>query len=238
MSRLVRQPRHALLAALPVVGLLLLGAMPAAAEDAIGGDMIVTKDMKPWEGCGECHALDGVAPNGHFPSLAALGPAYLRKEMSDFRDGRRSNDHGQMGNSASEATGRALDQIIRYFSRLPPPPPQPPQGLSRQDVARAERLLAEGSRAERIPPCANCHGIHPRHAFDAPCLEAQPAAYTEKQLDDFKTGRRSNDPEGAMQKAVARLSGPDIALLATYLASLKRPTGPSGMVAFCGGGAP
>jgi cytochrome c553 len=238
VSRLVRSPRLALLGALSVAGLVLLGAPMAASEDAMGGDMIVTRDMQPWEGCSECHALDGVAPNGHFPSIAALGPAYLRKQMADFRDGRRSNDHGQMGNSASEATGRVLDRIVGYFSRLPAPPPQPVPGIRRPDAVRAAQLIARGSRAERIPPCANCHGTHPKHAFDAPCLEAQPAAYTEKQLDDFKSGRRTNDPERAMQKAVARLSGADIGLLAAYLAGLPRPTGPSGTAAFCGGEGP
>lgn len=54
-----------------------LAPAPALAEDAVGGDMIVTRDMKPWDGCGECHDLDGVAPNGHFPNLAAQKTAYF-----------------------------------------------------------------------------------------------------------------------------------------------------------------
>jgi len=206
----------------------------AVAEDAIGGDVIVTKDMKPWEGCGECHDLDGVAPNGHFPNLAAQRPAYFRKQMADFRDGRRSNDHGQMGTSSRGMSDQVLDQVVTYFFRLPPAPPYPLQRIDEENVGRAHRLIEEGDRTERIPPCANCHGAHPKHDYDAPCLEAQQAGYIAKELYDFKTGRRANDHESAMQKVAQKLSEPDIELLAAYLASLPRPT-VSG-VASCGEG--
>ena len=121
------------------------------AEDAIGGDMIVTKDMKPWEGCGECHDLDGVAPNGHFPSLAGQKTAYFLKQMEDFRDGKRANDHGQMGVSSRETTGKVLDQVAAYFAALPAPPPQSPGDLDASDAARAQLLVAHGSPRRTHP---------------------------------------------------------------------------------------
>jgi cytochrome c553 len=198
-------------------------ACPAAAEDAIGGDMVVTKGMKPWEGCGECHDLDGVAPNGHFPNLAAQKASYLRKEMDNFRKGLRGNDHGQMGTSASETTGTTLDQVVGYFAGLPPPPPMPMTGLSPKAAARAALLVAKGSRADRIPPCVNCHSPHPKRAFDAPWLEAQQPAYLVKELEDFRSGARTNDPDEVMEKIAQVLSDDDIAALAQYLASLPRP---------------
>lgn len=193
------------------------------AEDAIGGDVIVTKDMKPWEGCGECHDLDGVAPNGHFPSLAGQKTAYFLKQMKDFRDGKRANDHGQMGVSSRETTGTVLDQVAAYFAALPEPPPQSPGDLDASDAARAQLLFAHGSLGERIPACANCHGQNPKHDFVAPCLEGQQAKYLEKQLDDFKSGRRTNDPDGVMQKVAQRLSNRDRAALSGYVASIPRP---------------
>ena len=202
---------------------LALSAAPAPAEDAIGGDMVVTKGMQPWEGCGECHDLDGVAPNGHFPNLAAQKPSYLRKQMDDFRAGRRGNDHGQMGTSAGEATGATLDRIIAYFAGLPPPPASPLSGLDRKAAARAALLVEAGSRADHIPPCVNCHSVHPKRAFDAPWLEAQQAGYLVKELEDFRSGARANDPDGAMGKIASVLSDDDIAALAQYLASLPRP---------------
>jgi cytochrome c553 len=154
--------------------------------------------------------------------------------MADFRDGRRSNDHGQMGTSSRGMSDEALDQVVAYFPRLPPPPPQPLQRIDEEDVSRAHRLIEEGDSTERMPPCANCHGAHPKHEFDTPCLEAQQAGYIAKEVDDFKTDRRANDPEGAMQKVAQKLSEADIELLAAYLASLPRLTF-SG-VAWCGEG--
>jgi cytochrome c553 len=215
-------------------GLALWGSA-AAAEDAIGGDMVVTKGMKPWEGCGECHDLDGVAPNGHFPNLAAQKPSYLRKEMDDFRTGVRGNDHGQMGTSAREAAGATLDAVVGYFAGLPPPPPAPVTGLSPKAAARAALLVAKGSRADRIPPCVNCHSPHPKRAFDAPWLEAQQPAYLVKELDDFRSGARTNDPDQVMEKIAQVLSDDDIAALAQYLASLPRPLAAAQGVAESGG---
>ena len=184
--------------------------------------MIITKDMKPWEGCGECHDLDGVAPNGHFPNLAAQKPAYFLKEMDDFRGGKRANDHGQMGVTSRETMGNALDEVAAYFASLPAPTPQPTAALAPAEVAHARRLVEQGSSAARLPACDNCHGPKPKHEFVTPCLEAQQAPYLEKQLGDFASGRRTNDPDGVMQKIAQRLSDRDVHAVSAYLASVAR----------------
>jgi cytochrome c553 len=203
-------------------------AAPAVADDAIGGDMIVTKDMKPWEGCGECHDLDGVAPNGHFPNLAAQKTAYFLKAMGDFRNGKRNNDHGQMGVSARETVGTTLDQVAAYFASLPPPAPQSASALAPAAVAHAQRLVERGNSVARIPACDGCHGPKPKHEFVAPCLEAQQAPYLEKELGDFAGGRRTDDPDGVMQKIARRLTGDDAHVVSVYLASLARRSGVCG----------
>jgi cytochrome c553 len=194
----------------------------AVADDAIGGDMIVTKDTKPWEGCGECHDLDGVAPNGHFPNLAAQKMPYFLKAMEDFRTGKRTNDHGQMGVSARETTGKALDAVAAYFASLPPPAPQPAIALTPAEIARGRRLVEQGDRTARIAACDGCHGPKPKHEFVAPCLDAQQAPYLEKELDDFAEGRRTDDPDGIMRKIAPRLSASDVHLVSIYLASVPR----------------
>ncbi len=222
--------RHFLLTHALVFALVCLWSAAARAEDAIGGDMVVTKGMKPWEGCAECHDLDGVAPNGHFPNLAGEKTAYFLKEMDDFRTGKRANDHGQMGVSSRQTTGKILDEVAAYFSALPSPIPQPLNGLGPAGVARAQLLVAHGSHADKIAACVNCHGSKPKHEFVAPCLEGQQAGYTAKQLADFKAGKRANDPNGVMQKVAQRLSDRDVDALAAYLASLPHAAG-----AVCGG---
>jgi cytochrome c553 len=210
---------------------LVVSTCPAAAEYAIGGDMVVTKGMKPWEGCGECHDLNGIAPNGHFPNLAAQKASYIRKEMADFADDTRTNDHGQMGTSAQEATGATLDQIVAYFADLSPPPPVPARDANPAAIARAALLVEHGSRPDKIPACRDCHSAHPKHAFDAPWLEAQQPAYLVKELEDFRADRRTNDPNHAMRRVARVLSDDDIDALAAYLASLPRPSATSGLAA-------
>jgi cytochrome c553 len=217
----VSRPSRAVANALILLAFCSCAAPPAAAEDAIGGDMIITKDMKPWEGCGECHDLDGVAPNGHFPNLARQQTAYFLKEMEDFRSGKRANDHGQMGVSARETTGKTIEQVAAYFASLPAPKPQP-AALAPTEMARAQRIVAHGDQTLHVPACDDCHGPKPKHEFVAPCLEAQQAPYLEKQLDDFAAGRRTDDPNAVMQKIARRLSGDDAHVVSVYLASLAR----------------
>jgi cytochrome c553 len=184
--------------------------------------MVVTRNMKPWDGCGECHDLDGVAPNGHFPNLAGQKIAYFLKQMDDFRTGKRQNDHGQMGVSSRETTGKALDRVAAYFAALPSPTLQPASGPTAKEMSRAKVLLSQGSRQEKVPACFGCHSTAPKHDFVAPCLEAQQAGYLGKQLDDFRTGKRINDPEAVMQKIARRLGDGDAAAISAYLGSLPR----------------
>jgi len=67
--------------------------------------------------------------------------------------------------------------------------------------------------------CAACHGTAGISAVPTyPNLAGQKVAYLEKQLKDFKSGKR-NDP--TMKGMVASLSDADMANLAAYYASLK-----------------
>jgi cytochrome c553 len=74
----------------------------------------------PWEICGECHGLDGVSPVARFPSLAGQRPAYIVKQLRDFRDGRRANDGGQMAANVSDIGEADLAKALAYFSALLP----------------------------------------------------------------------------------------------------------------------
>ena len=74
----------------------------------------------------------------------------------------------------------------------------------------------EGKKKAAV--CAACHGID-GISFNPlwPNLAGQQAAYLEKQLKDFREGRRSDPSMNAMAKP---LSDEDIANLATYYSSL------------------
>src|SRR5215472_15937495 len=72
-------------------------------------DIIVTEGMQPWDLCATCHSLDGISAMARFPKLAGQRAAYIVKQVRDFRDGRRSNDGGQMQASASDIGGPCQD---------------------------------------------------------------------------------------------------------------------------------
>jgi cytochrome c553 len=181
-----------------------------------------TSATEPWEPCGECHNLDGISANGHFPHLAGQRAAYIEKELFDFQVGARANDRGQMG-VASRGLGPAeRAAVARHFAGLPAPMPRSPD-LNPADARRAAALVARGDRAARIPACNSCHGVSAKRDVTAPRLEAQQAAYLAKELADFRAGRRTNDRAHAMQRIARRLSEADIDLLAAYLAT--RPRG-------------
>src|SRR5260370_12336942 len=85
-------------------------------------DIIVTEGMQPWDLCATCHSLDGISAMARFPKLAGQRAAYIVKQVRDFRDGRRSNDGGQMQASASHIDDNDLAKTAAYFASLPPPP--------------------------------------------------------------------------------------------------------------------
>jgi cytochrome c553 len=71
--------------------------------------------------------------------------------------------------------------------------------------------------------CLTCHKPRSPMAM-APLLEAQPARYLVKAMDDYKTGKRS-DPGLVMKTNVGSLSTRDIKDVADYFASQPGPRG-------------
>ncbi len=69
-------------------------------------------------GCVSCH--EGEAQDAPTPYLTAQHPAYLAKQMRDYRDGERSNDLGAVMQSAMQDIGDAqIDAMARYLAATP-----------------------------------------------------------------------------------------------------------------------
>ncbi|WP_246249102.1 c-type cytochrome [Chelativorans alearense] len=184
-----------------------------------GADMLDTDGMEPWELCGLCHGLQGVSPVPRFPHLAHQSTAYIEKQFRDFRDGLRHNDGGQMGTVTMEIEPEALPKIAAYFAKQPPPPPVLEEGPR---FAQGRDLFLLGRAGLRA--CIDCHGPL-ASAADVPWLEAQHRDYLLKQLSDFASGARSNDPGGVMQALAESLEPAEREALADYLAATERPNG-------------
>jgi cytochrome c553 len=180
--------------------------------------MIDMTGVEPWHTCGSCHSLDGAGNRIKFPRLAGQNRAYIVKQLNDFRDGHRQNDGGQMLEAATELNdtdrGRVADWFANQAAPWPEPTIEPPA-----DLTRARQLATTG--AEGIPACTSCHSAAaPALAGSgivAPRLAGQRDFYIAKQLADFRTGDRDNDPREIMRTIAKRLTDVDIAGLAAFL---------------------
>lgn len=174
-----------------------------------GADSLLVDDAAPWETCGECHGLTGISPVPRFPHLAGQDRAYIEKQLRDFRAGRRGNDGGQMSGSTAGLTEETIGLVAAHFGAQVPPPATP--GPANGD---ARPLIERGDPARGLPACNACHS-----ATGTPRLGGQHAGYLAKQLDDFRTGRRSNDGDGVMRAVAAALTDAEIQALARTLAA-------------------
>ncbi len=203
---------------LRLLGGILVGLMMSCEASA---GMVTTEGLEPWEICGLCHNLDGISVMPKFPKLAGQRPAYIRKQFLDFHGARRENDSGQMLAITTEVDLNRLDDIAAYFSSLPAPPPLAEDDAGK--VAQGEYLFENG-RAD-VPACAGCHEAGVVEGLDtpAPWLEAQHRDYLIKELLDFRSGARANDPLGVMRRIAGQLEDGEVEAVARYLASTERP---------------
>lgn len=176
--------------------------------------------------CVACHGADGnsIAPN--FPNLAGQSEAFLYKQLKDFKEGKRSD--ATMNAMVLPLDDQAMQDVSAYFAGLKLNPGQADPAL-----VDAGKAIYKGGIAEiGVPACMGCHGPtgsgNPGSGF--PQLTSQKAAYTEKQLKDFRTAAqntgdtpvgRNNDASKMMRNAVKRMSDPEIKAVAEYIQGLQ-----------------
>jgi cytochrome c553 len=89
-------------------------------------------------------------------------------------------------------------------------------GKPKVDVAAGEALYNSGDATRGVVACITCHGPKGQSAIATwPKLSAQHAAYTAKQLKNFKEGTRAN---AIMMGMSMPLNDQDMANIATFLA--------------------
>ena len=97
---------------------------------------------------------------------------------------------------------------------------KPGTARSKDLVAKGERLYRGGNPKVGVSACMSCHGpsghgIPPRF----PRVSSQSAAYTEKQLQLFRTEKRPSDAE-MMTRIAQRMTDAEIKAVAEYMAGL------------------
>jgi cytochrome c553 len=90
-------------------------------------------------------------------------------------------------------------------------------GKPKVDIAAGEALYSNGDASRGVTACLTCHGPKGQSAVGTwPKLSAQHAAYTAKQLKNFKEGSRANP---VMMGMAATLTEQDMNNISAYLAS-------------------
>ncbi len=197
------------------------------AETTIAGGMSVGEgDAKAGKAkselCQGCHGADGISLDpATFPNLAGQFAGYIFKQVQDFQLGNRNDD--TMGAMAATVTSREdLKDISAYFAAL-----KPMKGRASNSKAAKSgaRLFKNGNKKlGSYGACVRCHGEKGKGKGKNnslfPIIGGQQKAYLVKQLKDFKSGKRANDPAGMMAMVAKGLSNKEIEAVAEYAAGL------------------
>lgn len=199
-----------------VVGLMLglagiLGAAPAAAQDAAAGEAKAAT-------CVACHGPQGNSVNPEWPKLAGQHADYTERQLKLFRDGKRVN--ALMSGMAANLSDQDIADLAAYYAAQ-----TPTRGSANEDlVATAEAIFTGGDKERAIPACIACHGATGKGLPGAgyPALSGQHAVYTENVLTQF-AGGEAWDGQGVSQIMVdiaGRLTEAEIQALSSFLQGL------------------
>jgi cytochrome c553 len=205
---------------------LLTGSTAALAQAAdVTGDAAAgaTKSAT----CTACHGLAGNSVNPEWPVLAGQNAAYLREQITAFRDGHRLNV--LMQPMVAPLTDQDIADLSVYFSQQ-----TPAGGEADPSYWKAgEKLFRGGDNKRGIPACLACHGPVGRGnpAAGYPALQAQHSVYTIKQLNEYSTdtrytrdstGKSHAGPNAVMMNVIAaRLTPEDRRDLASYIQGIR-----------------
>jgi cytochrome c553 len=172
--------------------------------------------------CLGCHGAGGNSEVATFPRLAGQFPAYITKQVRDFKKAQRTNSEPMAGMAAMVATDQDAMDIGAYFA-VQKSADKPLAEVDASLAVLGEKIYVEGLPGKGVYGCVNCHGERGKGKSNIPyfpVIGGQHRDYTIKQLTEFRTGARANDPAGMMGNVTKGLSDDDISALANYLSSL------------------
>jgi cytochrome c553 len=158
--------------------------------------------------CAGCHGADGKPVDKTIPTIWGQQAGYLYIELRDFKRGDRKSDIMQP--IASSLERQDMLDIAEYFSKKPWPDlgqPRAPKDVSTRAV-----------NANQSIGCTGCHLDHFQGDGTVPRLAGMGRDYLAKQMTDFHTRARGNNP--GMSDLMIATAPDDLAALAEYLAGL------------------
>lgn len=196
---------------LAIAALVVLGAFGTAQA---AGDVAAGKNKAAV--CAGCHGADGNSMVPNWPKLAGQHASYITKQLSDFKAGNRNDP--TMSPMAAPLSEQDMADLAAYFSSQK----VAIGSANAEKAALGKKLYQGGDSAKGISACMACHG--PSGAGNPgakyPALHGQQSMYVVKQLQDFRSGARTNDPAKMMSSIAAKMSNEEIEAVAEYIAGL------------------
>ncbi|HWO42291.1 MAG TPA: c-type cytochrome [Candidatus Eisenbacteria bacterium] len=163
--------------------------------------------------CTACHGDGGNSPGDTVPVIAGLAPAYFKKAIKDYAEGRRASP--EMEPYAKYVMQAGLDEVAGYFAEQKRQP--------RRVKADAQALKRGAAAAVQ---CAACHNAEAERDAEkaVPSLRGQPPGYLSVQMLLLKDDKRKLEDtalDETKKRMLKSLSDRDVADLAAYFASLK-----------------
>ncbi|MBV8123249.1 MAG: cytochrome c4 [Burkholderiaceae bacterium] len=202
------------------VAFLFSGLMLASAALAAEPQAQVKPDLAKGQAisaqvCSACHTADGTRGSPTNPILQGQHPDYLVKQLTEFKAGKRSN--AIMNGMAATLSEEDAKNVAAFYASK-----KPVNGFSKDKtlVTLGEKIYRGGIADRQIPACAGCHsptgaGIPAQY----PRLGGQHGDYVEAQLNNFRSGARSNSAQ--MVAVAAKMNDHEIKAVSDYIAGLR-----------------
>lgn len=188
---------------------------PAAPAAPVGKADIAAGDAKYNAVCASCHGAGGNSGTPANPRLSQQHPAYLVKQLQEFKSGKRPSPI--MQGFAAQLTEQDMANIGAYLGAQQA---KPGFAKDRELVSLGEKIYRGGLQDRQLPACTGCHspngaGVPAQY----PRLSGQHADYTYSQLVAFRDGARKNSPQ--MAQIAAKLNDREIRAVSDYVAGLR-----------------
>lgn len=175
--------------------------------------------------CGRCHGPAGEPQTlALVPDLRGQSWAYLRRALTEYRDGKRAS--GIMGPIAAALQPVEIDRLAQGYSQHLAIKGKTGSALS-ASIGRGRVIAEQGLPQQGIPPCMVCHGGSASPQY--PRLHGLSEEYVAAQLSLWQRGHRDLTAYGAVMSTIARrLSGEQIRDVSAFVGGLDPPQGAPG----------
>jgi cytochrome c553 len=172
--------------------------------------------------CAACHAADGNSVTAANPKLAGQFYEYLHRQLVNFKPqaGKKAGrENAVMAGMVANLSEADMQNVAAYYAAQKL---KPAAAKDKELAALGQKIYRGGNAATSVAACAGCHG--PSGAgmpAQYPRISGQFAEYIETQVKAFRSGARSNDPNGMMRGVAARMTDREIQAVAEYAAGLR-----------------